>query len=100
MQFHKGDLAVGKRVFTACHDAVSLQHAQHIGCDAVLLSPVQMTETHPDAKVLGWDGFDELAKRSDIPVFALGGVTPEDLEKAQKHCAYGLAGIRQFQSLN
>jgi len=100
MQFHKGDLAVGKRVFAACHDAVSLQHAQHIGCDAVLLSPVQMTETHPDAKVLGWDGFAELAKRSDIPVFALGGVAPEDLEKAQKHFAYGLAGIRQFQVLN
>ena len=36
--------------------------------------------------------FAELAKDSDIPVFALGGVAPENLEQAQKHHAYGLAG--------
>ena len=36
---------------------------------------------------------------SDIPVFALGGVAPVDLEQAQKHNAYGLAGIRQFSSI-
>jgi hypothetical protein len=34
-------LIVGKRFIAACHDAVSLQHAQHIGCDAVFLSPVK-----------------------------------------------------------
>lgn len=98
MSLSKGGLVVGKRFIAACHDAVSLQHAQHIGCDAVFLSPVHATETHPDTKVLGWDRFQELAKNSDIPVFALGGVAPADLEQAQKHHAYGLAGIRQFSS--
>ncbi|WP_038343807.1 thiamine phosphate synthase [Acinetobacter sp. A47] len=99
MALSKGDLMVGKRVIAACHDAVSLQHAHHIGCDAVLLSPVLATETHPEASQLGWDGFEELARTSDIPVFALGGVAPSDLKQAQKHHAYGLAGIRQFSSL-
>lgn len=37
MSLHKGDLEVGVRFIAACHDAVSLQHAQQIGCDAVLL---------------------------------------------------------------
>ncbi|ESK55240.1 thiamine phosphate synthase [Acinetobacter tjernbergiae] len=100
MGLNKGELVIGKRFIAACHDAVSLQHAHHIGCDAVFLSPVNSTETHPNAKVLGWDDFAELAKDSDIPVFALGGVAPENLEQAQKHHAYGLAGIRQFSSIN
>ena len=100
MGLNKGELVVGKRFIAACHDAVSLQHAHQIGCDAVFLSPVNTTETHPNAKVLGWDDFAVLAKNSDIPVFALGGVAPKNLEQAQKHHAYGLAGIRQFSSID
>ncbi|MEN5171690.1 thiamine phosphate synthase [Acinetobacter higginsii] len=100
MSLSKGGLVVGKRFIAACHDAVSLQHAQHIGCDAVFLSPIHATETHPETKVLGWDRFQELAQNSDIPVFALGGLAPADLEQAQKHHAYGLAGIRQFSSID
>ncbi|WP_109440333.1 NUDIX domain-containing protein [Acinetobacter haemolyticus] len=99
MSFHKGELIVGKRFIAACHDAVSLKHAHDIGCDAVFLSPVNPTETHPEAKVLGWDGFSELAQNSDIPVFALGGVKLADMQQAQKHDAYGLAGIRQFDAI-
>ena len=99
MSLSKGDLNIGKRFLAACHDAVSIQHAHHLGCDAILLSPVNATATHPDTKVLGWDNFSDLAQRSDIPVFALGGVAPADLEQAQKHNAYGLAGIRQFSSI-
>ena len=100
MSFSKAGLVVGKRFIAACHDAVSLQHAHHIGCDAVLLSPVQVTATHPEAKALGWEGFEELARTSDIPVFALGGVAPAELKQAQKHHAYGLAGIRQFSAID
>ncbi|MFM7812056.1 MAG: thiamine phosphate synthase [Acinetobacter junii] len=99
MQLKKGDLVVAKRYIAACHDAVSVQHAHQIGCDAIFLSPVNPTATHPNSKVLGWDGFAALAQKSDIPVFALGGVAPADLEQAQKHNAYGLAGIRQFSSI-
>lgn len=100
MSLSKAGLVVGKRFIAACHDVVSLQHAQHIGCDAVLLSPVLATETHPDTKELGWEGFEELARTSDIPVFALGGVAPAELKQAQKHHAYGLAGIRQFSAID
>ncbi|UUM26805.1 thiamine phosphate synthase [Acinetobacter colistiniresistens] len=97
MQLNKAELVVGKRLIAACHDAVALQHAHQIGCDAVFLSPVNATTTHPEAQGLGWEGFAELAQGCDIPVFALGGVAPADLEQAQKHHAYGLAGIRQFK---
>lgn len=96
MNLHKGDLTVGVRYIAACHDAVSLKQAQQIGCDAVFISPVKPTTTHPEAVPLGWERFSELAQNSQIPVFALGGVHPEDLATAQQHGAYGLAGIRNF----
>ncbi|MCU4529878.1 thiamine phosphate synthase [Acinetobacter sp. P1(2023)] len=96
MNLHKGDLTVGVRYIAACHDAVSLKQAQQIGCDAVFISPVKTTATHPEAVALGWERFSELAQNSQIPVFALGGMSPDDLVTAQKYGAYGLAGIRNF----
>jgi len=96
MNLHKGDLTVGVRYIAACHDAVSLKQAQQIGCDAVFISPVKTTATHPEAVALGWERFSDLAQNSQIPVFALGGVHPDDLATSQKHGAYGLAGIRNF----
>lgn len=96
MNLHKGDLTVGVRYIAACHDAVSLKQAQQIGCDAVFISPVKPTTTHSEAIALGWERFSDLAQNSQIPVFALGGVHPDDLTIAQQHGAHGLAGIRNF----
>ena len=92
MSLHKGDLEVGIRFIAACHDAVSLQHAQQIGCDAVFVSPVKVTATHPDVSALGWDRFADLIEKCQIPVFALGGMSPDDLATAQQHGAYGFGG--------
>ncbi|WP_445116159.1 NUDIX domain-containing protein [Acinetobacter sp. WZC-1] len=92
----KGDLPVGIRCIAACHDQLSLARAQQLGFDAVLLSPVQGTATHTDAQVLGWGQFSTLAALCDIPVFALGGLKPADLQYAQQQHAYGVAGIRHF----
>lgn len=96
LALHQGQLPIGVRCIASCHDAVSLQHAQYLGCDAVLLSPVHATASHPDAPVLGWERFEALAKNCDIPVFALGGLKPQDLAQAQQYSAYGVAGIRNF----
>lgn len=89
-------LPVGIRCIAACHDLVSLQRAQSLGFDAVILSPVLATETHPEAVGLGWEKFSSYAKTVDIPVFALGGLSQNDLAFAQQHGAYGIAGIRNF----
>ena len=94
MQLQKGDLKVGQRYIAACHDIVSAQHAQQIGCEAILLSPVLVTTTHHDATPLGWEKFQQIAEFVDIPVFALGGLTQDDLTTAEQHHAYGIAGVR------
>ncbi len=96
MALKKGELKAGKRYIAACHDLISMKHAQHIGCDAVLLSPVCRTATHPDAVPLGWSLFKEYAAQVDIPVFALGGISHNDLIQVQQSGGYGIAGISTF----
>ena len=65
-----------------------------MGC---FLSPVKATLTHPEtfqSGGMGWQTLGELAKLSDVPVFALGGVGQADLATAYEHGATGIAGIR------
>lgn len=74
-------LSKNYRCFASCHDQHSLSRvntlaASHtvMGC---FLSPVKATPTHPEtfqSEGMGWQAFGELAKLSDVPVFALGGV--------------------------
>lgn len=94
MALMQGDLITGKRYIAACHDLVSMKQAEKVGCDAILLSPVLATETHPEARALGWEQFKNFAAQVEIPVFALGGMQTGDLLTAQQQGAYGIAGIR------
>lgn len=81
-------------VGASCHDARELSHAERLGLDYALLSPVRATLSHPDARPLGWLGFAELAEDAKLPVYALGGLGPDDLEQAFTHGAQGIAAIR------
>jgi len=78
----------------SCHSAADLERAQRWGLDYALLSPVKPTMTHPDAVTLGWEGFAALAQAAALPVFALGGLAPEDFPEAARHGAQGIAAIR------
>ncbi|MCY1288911.1 Thiamine-phosphate synthase [compost metagenome] len=80
----------------SCHSAEELALAAHMGVDFVTLSPVQATQTHPEAPPLGWDAARELIAAFNQPVFLLGGVGPEDGERAAQIGAQGVAGIRAF----
>ncbi len=83
-------------VGASCHDALELDHAARIGADFALLSPVKATPGHGGSPPLGWEGFRALADNARLPVYALGGLGPEDLESAWAHGAQGVAGIRGF----
>ncbi len=79
----------------SCHDAAELQHAAQLGFDFALLSPVLPTLSHPGAPHLGWGKFAEMLSDTTLPVYALGGLTREDLTVAQQHGAHGIALLRQ-----
>ena len=80
----------------SCHSARELAVAAHIDADFVTLSPVAETASHPGATPLGWKTFQHLAETSAIPIYALGGLTPDDLPHARRYGAHGVAGIRSF----
>jgi len=83
-------------VGAACHDLTQLQAAQRLGCDFAVLGPVQATDSHPGAVPLGWDAFEALREQVSLPLYALGGLGPGDIEQARRHGAQGIAAIRSL----
>lgn len=77
----------------SCHTVDELGHAMAIGLDFVVLGPVKPTRSHAGAAVLGWDGFRRIADGASIPVYAIGGLRPGDLDEARRAGAHGLAMI-------
>ncbi|HET7162808.1 MAG TPA: thiamine phosphate synthase, partial [Rhodanobacteraceae bacterium] len=83
-------------VGASCHDAGELELAAALDVDFATLSPVSATASHPDAAPLGWERFAQLVTAACLPVYALGGVGPDDLDLARASGAQGVAGIRAF----
>jgi len=86
----------GGLVSASCHSRQELEYAQSIGVDFAVLSPVQKTRSHPDAQPLGWDAFHQLVDDINIPVYALGGMTVDDIEQAWNSGGQGIAAIGAF----
>lgn len=78
----------------SCHTAEDLARASALQLDYAVLSPVCPTRSHPDARPLGWDGFARLVRSACVPVYALGGLTAQDLDRAWAHGAQGIAAMR------
>ena len=79
----------------SCHNAEELRRAEALGCDFALLSPVLATQSHPGAPHLGWENFAAIAAGSSIPVYALGGLTRDDMQTAWQRGAHGISLLRQ-----
>lgn len=83
----------GWLVTAAVHSLPALRLAAWRGIDAVLLSPVFATASHPGARPLGVLRFAALARVSTIPVYALGGITARSAARLWRTGACGVAGI-------
>lgn len=80
----------------ACHDREELSRAARLEADFVLVSPVKPTTSHPGAATLGLAGFSDLCREAPMPVYALGGMTAQDLEAVWHAGGQGVAGIGGF----
>ena len=78
-------------VGASCHDAAELDQAVAIGADFVVLGPVRETPSHPGAATLGWEAFRGLIEDYPLPVYALGGLSMGDLDRARRQGAHGIA---------
>jgi 8-oxo-dGTP diphosphatase len=71
-----------------------LRLAESLGADFAVLGPVRATPSHPESAPLGWERFRQTVAGSEIPVYALGGIIPQDLEQAWTCGAHGIAMMR------
>ena len=81
--------APGLRLATA-HSLAEIGAAARARAAAILLSPVFPTRSHPSAAVLGPLRFLMLARRSPLPIIALGGMTKA---RARRLPVWGWAAI-------
>jgi 8-oxo-dGTP diphosphatase len=78
-------------VAASCHAREELEHAMALELDFAVLGPVKEKATHPP---LGWRAFAQIVRGTSIPVYAIGGLDPADLEDAWRAGAHGVAMIR------
>lgn len=83
----------------SCHDGPELAAAEAVGADLTVLGPVRPTPSHPEAAGMGWERFADHAATTTLPLYALGGVGPQDLNQARSAGGIGVAGIRGFWPL-
>jgi 8-oxo-dGTP diphosphatase len=93
MQLSSRPIGESQLLGASCHNVEEILQAKKIEVDYILLSPVAKTASHPDANPLGWDKFAALVELAGCPVFALGGMQPDDLPVAKQHGAQGIAAI-------
>lgn len=92
-----GDDRRGLRLAASCHSVGELQAAQARGCEYALLGPVRATRSHPGVAGIGWEAFRGMrAHAPALPVYALGGLGPDDIAEARRHGAQGVAAIRSL----
>jgi 8-oxo-dGTP diphosphatase len=72
----------------SCHSREELEHAMRLELDFAVLGSVK------DKAAIGWQKFGDLARDASIPVYAIGGLQPTDLQAARRAGAHGLAMIR------
>ena len=78
----------------SCHDEVELAHAARLGLDYVVLGPVLSTPSHPQHRPMGWSHFAELIRNYPLPVYAIGGMSEQQLESGWQSGAHGIAMLR------
>lgn len=77
----------------AVHSQSALEEAARYGAHAALLSPVFATRSHPDGKTLGAATATKLAQEAALPVYALGGISPETALSLADSTFAGFAAI-------
>lgn len=75
------------------HDYGEIRAAERAGAGLLFLSPAFPTRSHPDSRPLGIARFAWLARRTHLPVIALGGMNARRGQRLASFGAYGWAAI-------
>jgi thiamine-phosphate pyrophosphorylase len=77
---------------SSVHTLTEAQQRETEGADFITYSPIYPTLSKPGyGPVVGVDGLRNVTEGVNIPVFALGGITPERVSECLDAGAYGVA---------
>ncbi|MBF0264788.1 MAG: Nudix family hydrolase [Gammaproteobacteria bacterium] len=93
-RFESLDLSLFNGYISAsCHQLDDIFMANHFSLDFIVISPINKTQSHPNATAIGWKEFSRLCLAAQMPVYALGGMNKDDLNTAINYGAQGISGI-------
>ena len=75
----------------AAHSPDAVARAVAAGADAVFVSPVFPTRSHPDSPALGPEAFAAIVRGARCPVYALGGIDASSVDRLRETGAAGIA---------
>lgn len=78
-----------KQIGASCHSLEDIREAAELGATCCTFSPVYPSQCKPGVPPKGLALLHRVCRQSPIPVYALGGVTPE---RAQELAGAGAAG--------
>jgi len=89
----------------SCHDLTSVKRAENLPVDAALIAPVFPTLSHPETRIdkdrtLGPPGLVDIVRQTTLPLYALGGIGPENSHQLIGSGIAGIAAIRGFSGGN
>jgi thiamine-phosphate pyrophosphorylase len=83
-----------RRLLTSsAHGTAELRRAARAGADLVFLSPAFATASHPGAGALGPARWSSLARRTVLPVAALGGIDGASMRRLPRLLCAGAGAI-------
>lgn len=97
IQLEQRPLPEDKLLAISTHHLADALYAQLLKADFIVLGHVLDSASHPAEAPLGWANFEAIAKEAACPVYAIGGLGPEDLPTARQHNAHGIAAITAFK---
>ena len=96
MDYSKGLSQPFEYFSASCHSKDEVEMANQLKVRCQLIGPVNKTKTHANINGIGWSSFSHLCFLANSPVYALGGMNPNEYQNAIVHGAQGFAAIRAF----
>jgi thiamine-phosphate pyrophosphorylase len=81
----------------SCHSEKSIRKAQKYGCNLIFYSPIFPTKSHPNQKAIGVLALRKLTLKTKIPIYALGGVSIQNIKILRNSRVAGFGGISIFE---